>query len=242
MHRTDSTGAHLASAAATALAASVVSATALTVVLAREESVMGEPQEESPFQRWYARLRAELHGELSLAAILREHVTFRRAGQEDKQLIWMTLKGERRLKNIVMWQLYDQDQATPAPDHAAAVETLPGKAQLVALVDLGDELNGHPGVIHGGYTAALLDDLFGWTAAVERTAQGFSAGAVLTANLNVNYRRPLFGDHTYRVDLRCDRVEKKKKAYLIAVVSDEEGRTCVEATALYILAPGAPVS
>ena len=124
---------------------------------------------------------------------------------------------------------------------ATATETdtvtpvLPGQSRLSALVEMGSELTGHPGVIHGGFTAALLDDLFGWAAGSERKARNLGP-ANFTANLDVNYRRPLFAGSTYLVEVRVDRVEKSKKIYLSATLSDAQGRACVEATSLYIVA------
>ena len=112
---------------------------------------------------------------------------------------------------------------------------LPGQSRLSALVEMGSELTGHPGVIHGGFTAALLDDLFGWAASSERKARNLGP-ANFTANLDVNYRRPLLAGSTYLVEVRVDRVEKSKKVYLSATLSDAQGRTCVEATSLYIVA------
>ena len=69
-----------------------------------------------------------------------------------------------------------------------------------------------------------------------------SEGAVLTANLSVNYRRPVFAESTYLVELRVDRLEKRKKCYLTATISDQKGRVCVEATSLYIVAKVPPPS
>ena len=80
-----------------------------------------------------------------------------------------------------------------------------------------------------------------WAAANEKRVRGLE-GAVLTANLSVNYRRPVFAESTYLVELRVDRLEKRKKCYLTATISDEKGRVCVEATSLYIVAKVPPPS
>jgi len=122
-----------------------------------------------------------------------------------------------------------------ATETDTATPVLPGQSRLSALVEMGSELTGHPGVIHGGFTAALLDDLFGWAAGSERKARNLGP-ANFTANLDVNYRRPLFAGSTYLVEVRVDRVEKSKKIYLSATLSDAQGRACVEATSLYIVA------
>ena len=36
---------------------------------------------------------------------------------------------------------------------------------------LGNHLNGHVGLVHGGFTSALLDEAFGWGAGIEARAQ-----------------------------------------------------------------------
>lgn len=58
---------------------------------------------------------------------------------------------------------------------------------------------------------------------------------VLTANLNVDYRRPITADGVYLVRVWAERVDKMKKIYLGASISNWEGEVLVEATALYIV-------
>ena len=54
-----------------------------------------------------------------------------------------------------------------------------------ALVRFGENMCGHPGLVHGGATAAVIDELCGSAYDMEGLGKGF------TANLNVNYRKPL---------------------------------------------------
>jgi len=60
---------------------------------------------------------------------------------------------------------------------------------------------------------------------------------ILTANLNVNYRMPVFGDNTYTITVWVDRVEKQKKVFMNASISDIDDNVLVEASALYIIKP-----
>ena len=87
--------------------------------------------------------------------------------------------------------------------------------------------------MHGGFTAALLDDLFGWAAGIERKRFDPET-AVFTANLHIDYKRPMPGNGAYHVTVRADRVEKRKKIFLVAEVRDVQGQVCAEATSLYI--------
>tara|TARA_B100000795_G_scaffold83676_1_gene60739 strand:- start:329 stop:511 length:183 start_codon:yes stop_codon:yes gene_type:complete len=45
---------------------------------------------------------------------------------------------------------------------------------------------------------------------------------------------------TYTVEVRAERVEKSKKIYLSATMSDAQGLACAEATALYIVTKPKP--
>ena len=149
--------------------------------------------------------------------------------RDDKQLIWQTLRGERRISRVALWFGEAAPPATPLPEGVLA-----GRTKLHLLVHLGDELDGHPGLVHGGFTAALLDDALGWCTIAERSAQGLD-GMVLTANLNLNYRRPVEAGQAYLVEAEIDRIEKRKKVFLTARVLDAQRNVCVDATALYIV-------
>mmetsp|Transcript_18211 Transcript_18211/g.48997 ORF Transcript_18211/g.48997 Transcript_18211/m.48997 type:complete len:238 (-) Transcript_18211:229-942(-) len=60
--------------------------------------------------------------------------------------------------------------------------------RTIALVRLGDRLCGHRGIVHGGATAAICDELFGWTA--HRCNPGRPT-RIFTASLDVHYKAPL---------------------------------------------------
>ena len=218
---TAATRQRLAAATAVATAAAIAAATAPLVAC-----------DEDAFTRWSSELRERCGAanEVDTSAA-NEHLAERAAQHGDLQFIWQTLRqGERRIKRVAMFRWLEGDPM-PAPDGEAPVA---GCTRLSVLVEVGNELNGHPGVVHGGFTAALLDDLLGWTASSEKRARGLD-GASLTANLNVNYKRPLYSDGAFLVELRADRIEKRKKVFLSATVKDSKGRVCVEATSLYII-------
>ena len=60
---------------------------------------------------------------------------------------------------------------------------------------------------------------------------------ILTANLSVDYKRPVPQDSAYYVEVASVRLDKGKKLHLKATLFDGKGRPCVEATSLYILKP-----
>lgn len=155
-------------------------------------------------------------------------------GRSDRHLVLQTLTdGERRIKRLRLFRLpavADQSQEKLDADAVA------GRTRLIATLELGDELNGHPGLIHGGFTAALLDDLFGWTAYMESEHHAKSP-LIFTANLSVNYRAPMQADSVYTVELWAEKVVRSKKIYLKALVKNAEGKLCVDSTSLYIIKP-----
>jgi acyl-coenzyme A thioesterase PaaI-like protein len=156
----------------------------------------------------------------------------------DKQLVWQTLHGAHRMESVAMWR-WTASRGDAAPSAASAAgpgAVVPGITRYGAVVSLGDELNGHRGLVHGGYTSALIDDLFGWCAVSERTAQGLPPDSLLfTANLSVNYRRPMPHEASYYVEVEATRLEKQKKIYMEARVYDAHDNLCADATSLYIV-------
>ena len=57
-----------------------------------------------------------------------------------------------------------------------------GQNELSVLIQFGERLNGHPGIVHGGITSLALDNSFGWMFMLSKIPPAF------TANLNINFR------------------------------------------------------
>ena len=160
-----------------------------------------------------------------------------RASRTDQHFLWQTLMDSRRIKRAALFKWLDSDpDRSGRDDFSPTAAPKPGLARYGAIVEVGDEMNGHIGLVHGGFTAALLDDLFGWTAGLEREAQGMPQGTkIFTANLDVNYRRPMPDNAVYYVQAEADRIEKGRKIYLRADVRDAAGQRVVDGSALYIV-------
>ncbi|KAL4809567.1 HotDog domain-containing protein [Aspergillus unguis] len=104
---------------------------------------------------------------------------------------------------------------------------------LVSIMYLGPNLSGHPGLVHGGFLATLLDEGMG------RCAFPVLPNKVgVTANLNVDYRRPAMAN-SYFV-MRAEVVKHEgRKAWVEARIETlpEEGKepdVLVEAKSLFI--------
>ncbi|KAF4123313.1 Thioesterase superfamily [Geosmithia morbida] len=57
--------------------------------------------------------------------------------------------------------------------------------EMVAVLHVGEDLCGHPGIVHGGFLATILDEGLG-----RCTFKALPHNIAVTANLNINYRKP----------------------------------------------------
>ncbi|CAI6005630.1 unnamed protein product [Closterium sp. NIES-65] len=90
---------------------------------------------------------------------------------------------------------------------------------------------GHPQVVHGGATAFAFDETFGVLFAMLGVGHGF------TANISVNYRKPLPAAFTACMHVALDRVEGRKYFLCGSIRSDpsEDAEIYSEASALFII-------
>lgn len=104
---------------------------------------------------------------------------------------------------------------------------------MVMLLHLGDQICGHPGIIHGGFLATLLDE------GLARCCFGALPSKVgVTANLNINYRQPAPANSFFVLRAETSRVEGRK-VWVNGCIETlvEDGQECsvvVEANALFI--------
>ena len=99
--------------------------------------------------------------------------------------------------------------------------------EVRAVFHVGRALCGHRGIVHGGMTAALMDDVSG---AATFCAAG---GGHFTANLNINYVRPVKADQY--VLIRAQAVKQEgRKTYVNISVEDGKGTVFARGTALYV--------
>ncbi|KAF9436079.1 hypothetical protein BGZ76_004863 [Entomortierella beljakovae] len=109
------------------------------------------------------------------------------------------------------------------------------KKAIVLFFHLGRSLCGHDTIVHGGLLATLLDDATGMVALPNLPYHiGF------TANLNINYRKPVKADQFVMVTAEFEKSEGRK-GYTKAVIYDLHGNPLTECTALFV-SPKNPVS
>ncbi|KAL5339802.1 HotDog domain-containing protein [Aspergillus crustosus] len=104
---------------------------------------------------------------------------------------------------------------------------------MVSLLYLGPNVSGHPGIVHGGLLATLLDEGMGRCAFL---ALPNKVG--VTANLNVDYRRPAMADSYFVMRAQVVKSEGRK-AWVEARIETlpEEGQeplVLVEGKSLFI--------
>ncbi|KAI8377788.1 HotDog domain-containing protein [Radiomyces spectabilis] len=104
------------------------------------------------------------------------------------------------------------------------------KTECILVAHLGQNLCGHDGIIHGGMLATLLDEHLAYV-----TLPNLPNQTGFTANLNVNYRRPVLSNQWIVVRGKLQRLEGRKawaEAWIETV--EDTPQRLTEATALYI--------
>lgn len=86
---------------------------------------------------------------------------------------------------------------------------------------------GPPGLVHGGVSAMVLDQLLGLAANRNGTPG-------LTATLELRYRRPTPLGERLTAEARIDRIEGRK-AYAVGRILNAEGKVTIEATAMFVM-------
>jgi len=87
---------------------------------------------------------------------------------------------------------------------------------------------GYEGIVHGGILAAILDDAMAWA------IKALDDRTYVTAKMNVTFKRPVQLHGHYSASGFLDRKEERR-AYTSALIQDEDGNTCVEAKAVFVL-------
>jgi 3'-phosphoadenosine 5'-phosphosulfate synthase len=116
-----------------------------------------------------------------------------------------------------------------------------GGKSLVSISYLGSDLCGHPGLVHGGLLATVLDE------GLARCCFAALPNKVgMTANLNINYRSPAPAGAFVVLRARTTRVEGRKawvEGHIETLVAEgEKPVVLVEASALFIEPRQAAVS
>ncbi|KAF3904341.1 hypothetical protein AA313_de0204328 [Arthrobotrys entomopaga] len=107
--------------------------------------------------------------------------------------------------------------------------------QLYAILHVGEQLCGHPGIVHGGLLATLMDETL-----ARCCFPALPNKVGMTANLDVNYRAPCKADQFIIIKAETTKVEGRKAwasgrlESLPGIGAEGDGKLLVEATMLII--------
>ncbi|GJQ10854.1 hypothetical protein GpartN1_g2645.t1 [Galdieria partita] len=99
--------------------------------------------------------------------------------------------------------------------------------KVTYVVRAGERVQGPPGYVHGGAIATLLDDCLG-------SAVFLSGSFAMTANLNINYRKPIPLNSVRTVEAFLEKQEGRK-LYAKGCIYDKDGSVHAEATGLFVV-------
>ena len=116
-----------------------------------------------------------------------------------------------------------------------------GGESLVSIFYLGKDLCGHPGIVHGGLLATILDE-----GLARCCFPALPNKIAMTASLNINYRKPAPGESYVVLKAKTVKVEGRKawvEGHIETLPAEgEEPVVLVEASALFIEPKQAAVS
>lgn len=100
--------------------------------------------------------------------------------------------------------------------------------EVVAVFHLGNEVCGHKGIIHGGLSAALCDEVMGTCSYIFNLGQ-----PSFTANMNLNYKNPLFANSWILIRSKVQKFEGRK-VFIQVQMEDGYGIEYVNGSGLFI--------
>ncbi|KAL3470772.1 HotDog domain-containing protein [Aspergillus californicus] len=100
---------------------------------------------------------------------------------------------------------------------------------------LGSDLNGYPGVLHGGMVATLLDECMGLILSLSLGGGEPGMEGPVTAYLNTRFIEPVSTPGTVMVSGRITEAKENRKWKIEGDIKDENGTVLAEADCLYIL-------
>ncbi|KAK1149203.1 hypothetical protein N8T08_006423 [Aspergillus melleus] len=108
-------------------------------------------------------------------------------------------------------------------------------SRVVSIFHVGAQLCGHPGFVHGGLLSVMFDEAF-----ARCVSACFPSGLGMTANLNVDFRKPAIPNRVYVLRAETETVEGRKawvKGTLCSMPGqgeDGEPLLVAEAKALFV--------
>lgn len=109
--------------------------------------------------------------------------------------------------------------------------------ELKSFLTLGDMVDGHPGVCHGGIVMTIMDEVIGSLPFINMRRGALKDDAHLTAYLNTTMLRPVRTPGTIMSGAKFTRIEGRKY-FLEGWIEDENGVLLAKADALFVAVRG----
>ncbi|OEU13154.1 hypothetical protein FRACYDRAFT_242909 [Fragilariopsis cylindrus CCMP1102] len=125
-------------------------------------------------------------------------------GAMKEHAIFGALNGDSMIEKYEIWKQKPRlQQQTNDNDIGIDIDNV-----VIGYVQFGDNLNGHIGIVHGGIISLLFDDICGFA------FDALGIKHAVTANLNVNYRKPLLANTEVSLEVQFDKMKSKgRKLY-----------------------------
>ncbi|KAF7716046.1 Uncharacterized protein PECH_008689 [Penicillium ucsense] len=102
-----------------------------------------------------------------------------------------------------MWTSSEKSESMAASESGSGESAR--ASRVVSVFHIGRDLCGHPGFVHGGLLSVLFDEVF-----ARCVSAAFPSGLGMTANLNVDFRKPALPDRLYVLRAQTTKVEGRK--------------------------------
>jgi acyl-coenzyme A thioesterase PaaI-like protein len=155
-----------------------------------------------------------------------------KASTEDS-LFSTTLNSRSTISSCLLQYRISPANATPLYRNAIPTN------EVRIFCTLGSDLNGYPGILHGGIVATLLDEFMGLILSMSRAGGEPGMEGPVTAYLNTRFVRPVMTPGTVVVSGRIVEAKEERKWKIVGNIKGEDGKVLAEAECLYILPRGA---
>ena len=146
---------------------------------------------------------------------------------EPNHAIFETLFGSGLIERF---DVYRVDVDEPSPYRS-------GTQILSINIKLGNRLNGHPKIIHGGIISLLFDEAMGWARGVYShfSTKSREDKMYVTANLNIDYRSPLRENCEVIMRVFFEQSDSDSaKVKLRGIIESRDGSIFAESTGLFV--------
>jgi uncharacterized protein (TIGR00369 family) len=105
--------------------------------------------------------------------------------------------------------------------------------QVNVLLSCGHGLQGHPGFLHGGIVAAILDEVSGLLPTMNRDRKALPNVSYMTGHLNVTFKRPVRTPGTILATAKVAKLEGRR-LHVEGALKDEKGTVLAQSDVLFI--------